>query len=307
MSLTDFLRLIDNVYGQAIYILTDPCQNMNKTGTPDHRLMRGGIVYMDEQSWFEHRFWLQILGDHSRFIYNALSPIELKDIQIASKFIHQFDQLLTLARKQSAALAELNKQAYELTEQLRLFKLNLLDRLLLGKLKIGLTPTFINHMVNELEEYVRILSSLLAGKGVPQFSSLHHDLLWLQDASGHAASLAMDLDAVEKRLIKKSQKFEKHFTQYYMKAIELVGYFRTMRDRYPALGKFHNDINLEMKVFMAFLKELEELELGEELLSRIDPLMPNHMYREECYYLLKLSQSGDIAQPDCDPAIPRIE
>ncbi|RJE87647.1 DUF2935 domain-containing protein [Paenibacillus sp. 1011MAR3C5] len=261
---------------------------------------------MDEQAWFEHRFWLQILGDHARFIYNALSPVELKDIQTASRFIHHFDQLLTQAREQSVPLAELNSAASALTGQLRSFKLDLLDRSLQGKVKIGLTPTFLNHMVNELEEYARILASLLEGKGVPQFPSLHHDLLWLQDASGHAASLAMDLDAVEKRLIKKSQKFEKHFTQYYMKAIELTGYFRTMRDRYPVLGKFHNDVNLEMKVFMSFLKELEELELGEELLSRIDPLMPNHMYREECYYLLKLSQGGDIALPNCDPAEPRI-
>lgn len=261
---------------------------------------------MDEQAWFEHRFWLQILGDHSRFIYNALSPVELKDIQTASQFIHHFDQLLQQAREQSVPLNELNAAASTLTGQLRAFKLDLLDRTLRGKVKIGLTPTFLNHMVNELEEYQRILASLLEGKGVPQFPSLHHDLLWLQDASGHAASLAMDLDSVEKRLIKKSQKFEKHFTQYYMKAIELVGYFRTMKDRYPALGKFHHDVNLEMKIFMSFLKELEELELSEELLSRIDPLMPNHMYREECYYLLKLSQSSDIAKPDCDPAEPRI-
>ena len=55
-----------------------------------------------------------------------------------------------------------------------------------------------------------------------------------------------------------------------------------------------------------FLKELEELELSDELLSRIDPLMPDHMLREECYYLLKLSQSGSVPQPDCDPAKPRI-
>ncbi|REK71453.1 DUF2935 domain-containing protein [Paenibacillus paeoniae] len=261
---------------------------------------------MDNQAWFEHRFWLQILGDHARFIYNALSPIELKDIQTASRFIHHFDQLLTQARDQSVPLGELNKPANELTAQLRWFKLELLDKLLRGRVKIGFTPTFLNHMVNELDEYAAILASLLAGKGVPQFPSLHHDLLWLQDASGHAASLAMDLDAVEKRLIGKSRKFEKHFTQYYLKAIELVGYFRTMRDRYPVLGIFHTDVNLEMKIFMSFLKELEELELGEELLSRIDPLMPNHMYREECYYLLKLSQSGDIAQPECDPAAPRL-
>lgn len=261
---------------------------------------------MEEQAWFEHRFWLQILGDHSRFIYNALSAKELKDIRIAADFISRFDQLLSRARARDTSLADLNFSASQATNQLKTFKLDLLDRLLLGQVTIGLTPTFLNHMVNELEEYQRILQALLEGKEVPRFPALHHDLLWLPDASGHAASIAMDLDAVEKRLIKKSLKFEKHFNQFYLKAIELTGYFRTMREHYPALSKFHADVQLEMSVFMNFLKELEELELSEELLSRLNPLVPDHMFREECYYLLKLSQSGAGEQPDCDPAKPRL-
>ncbi|MDQ0110906.1 DUF2935 domain-containing protein [Paenibacillus harenae] len=262
---------------------------------------------MDEQAWFEHRFWLQILGDHSRFINNALPPKEMKDIQTSALFIQLFDRLLTEARTQGSSLPELNQKAYDATISLRTFKLDLLDRLLLGKVSIGLTPTFINHMVNELEEYVKILTALLDGKPVPHFPSLHHDLLWLPDAAGHAAAIVMDLDSVEKRLIRKSQKFEKHFNEFYLKAIELTGYFRTMREHYPALSKFHEDVNMEMNVFMAFLNELEEMELSEELLSRLNPLVPDHMYREECYYLLKLSQSGAAAPPSCDPAKPRLE
>ncbi|CAM4392058.1 DUF2935 domain-containing protein [Paenibacillus alkaliterrae] len=264
---------------------------------------------MEEQALFEHRFWLQILGDHSRFIYNTLSPKETQDTEAASQFISHFDHLLNMSRMHDASvrLSELNKLAFEATEKLRTFKLNLLDRLLLGKVTIGLTPTFINHMVNELEEYLKILHALLDGKPVPQFPSLHHDLLWLPDAAGHAASIAMDLDAVEQRMIKKSEKFEKHFNAFYLKAIELTGYFRTMREHYPALARFHTDVNVEMAVFMAFLKELEELDLSAELLSRLNPLVPDHMYREECYYLLKLSQSGAIVSPKCDPAKPRLE
>ncbi|NOU92561.1 DUF2935 domain-containing protein [Paenibacillus sp. LMG 31456] len=29
---------------------------------------------MDQGALFVHRFWLQILGDHSSFIWNTLSP-----------------------------------------------------------------------------------------------------------------------------------------------------------------------------------------------------------------------------------------
>lgn len=262
---------------------------------------------MMEQTWFEHRFWLQILGDHARFIYNALAPGEIKEIAIAHSYINQYDQLLGQARmKEAANLAQLNKQAYDLTTNLREYKLNLLDRLLLGQIKLGLTPTFLNHMLNELEEYFKILIVLLEGKPVPKYAPLHHDLLWLSDAAGHAAAIAMDLDAVEKRLIKKSKQFEKNFNEFYLKAIELTGYLRTLRASYPSINKFHSDVNMEMSIFMAFLKEVEELGLSAELLSRINPLVPDHMYREECYYLLKLSQSGVVPPQNCDPTQPRV-
>jgi len=258
---------------------------------------------------FEHQFWLQIVGDHSRFIYNALSPKETEDIKIAQQFIQSFDNLLALARSASgdAAVASLTQQSLPLTNQLRGFKLSLLQRQLLGKVTISLTPTFINHMVNELEEYLRILNALAAGEPVPRFDALHHDMLWLSDAAGHAAAIASDLDSVEKRLMEKSQKFEVHFQQFYLKSIEMAGYMRTLLRDFPAFRRFHHDIDLEMKLFVSFLRELEEMELSAEVLDRISPLMPDHMMREECYYLTKLAGLGMVPDPKCNPAQPRVE
>jgi hypothetical protein len=43
--------------------------------------------YVNETALFEHRFWLQVLGDHSRFILYALSPKESSEIQTAEQFI----------------------------------------------------------------------------------------------------------------------------------------------------------------------------------------------------------------------------
>lgn len=262
-----------------------------------------------EGAVFEHRFWLQILGDHSRLILNALSPKEKDDIRKAEAFIGLFDALLAEARKEDAAarLSKLNPEALKATQELKAFKLGLLERLLLGKVRIGFTPTFLNHMVNELEEYERILNALLAGRPVPVFHPLHHDMLWLQDAVGHASSLAADLDLTEKKLIKQSDKFQKHFEGLYLKAVEMAGYMRTRLKDFPAFRKFHRDIDLDMKVFMHFLRELEEMGLKEEVLDRIAPLIPDHMYREECYYLMKIAQFGLVPAPDCDPARPRVE
>lgn len=264
---------------------------------------------MSQSALYEHRFWLQILGDHARFIYNTLSPVEKQDIEVAQSYIEAFDQLLNAARsvQSDSELAPLTEQAHTLTEHFRMYKLDLLSRAILGKVKVGLTPTFINHMVNELEEYLRILNELVQGKPVPQFDALHHDFLWLPDAAGHAAAIASDLDSVEKRLIKLSQKFQKHFEQLYMKSIEMAGYMRTNLTDFPAFRRLHQEVDMEMKLFVGFLEELEEMEFSAEVLDRISPLMPDHMMREECYYLTKLAQLGLASAPDCEADKPRVE
>lgn len=271
--------------------------------------MEGYKLNISQSALFEHRFWLQILGDHARFIFNSLSPVEEQDIQLAGSYIEAFDLLLNAARniQSETELGELAKQAHLLTDAFRTFKLDLLSRALLGKVKIGLTPTFINHMVNELEEYLLILNELVQGRPVPIFDPLHHDFLWLPDAAGHAAAIASDLDSVEKQLIMQSEKFQKHFEQLYLKSIEMAGYMRTNLKDFPAFRRLHKEVDIEMKLFVGFLNELEEMEFSAEILDRISPLMPDHMMREECYYLTKLAQAGLISDPNCQPDKPRVE
>ena len=98
-----------------------------------------------------------------------------------------------------------------------------------------------------------------------------------------------------------SQSFEIHFQQLYLKSIELAGYMRTQLRDFPAFRRFHLDVDLEMKLFTTFLNELEEMEITAEVLDRISPLMPDHMMREECYYLTKLALLGLIPNPHCNP------
>ena len=86
-----------------------------------HKLFRDKLFWrtilasskIKEMSIFEHRFWLQILGDHSRFILNALSPEETHFIDDATQFIKLFDYLLEKARRPISLedLHELNYKA----------------------------------------------------------------------------------------------------------------------------------------------------------------------------------------------------
>jgi len=258
---------------------------------------------------FEHRFWLQILGDHSRFIFNSLSPKEYNAIEIAKNFIDSFDLLLNNARE-SLSIAEveqLNETAYQQAIEFRSFKLDILESDLISDISISMTPTFINHMVNELERYLGILEYLIRLEVAPAKHPIEINLLWLQDAYGHSSSIRASLDFVEQHLQEKSKSFTKKFRDFHLKAIEFSGYLRTGLDTFPALSRFNRQVKAEMELFQDFLQGLKRLEYNEELLGNVTVLLVDHMYREECYYLTKLAQSSKLKLPKCDPAQPREE
>lgn len=262
----------------------------------------------EEGALFELRFWLQIFGDHARFIRDALAPGEAVEISRAEQFIQAFDKLLDSARQEldRESIAALLQSVNPWTSQLRTYKLHLLQRSLTGHITIHLSPTFFNHMVNEIEEAMGLFAALTNVQLPSPGPAVHQHLLWLQDAVGHAGSLSAQFDLVEQRWRRKSEEFERYFKDLYLKAIELAGYMRTALTDFPALRTFNQETNSVMLLFMKFLSEVEELTAGKELLGTVAQLMPDHMYREECYYLTKLSQAAaGVSRPDCDPAKPR--
>jgi hypothetical protein len=263
---------------------------------------------IEELTLFEHRFWLQILGDHSRFILNALSPNESTFIHEAENFINVFDNLLVKSRQQLSAeeISILNQQAYSAAMQIRKYKLRILTEHIQGKITISLPPTFINHMLNELDSYLCILSFLIRGKA-SRFKDIELHLLWLPDGSGHASTIVSQLDMTEKALIKISREYSKRFDNLYLSTIEYNGYTRTGICDFPALKKLNIDANETMTCFKEFLNELKDKIIEKKVLGTLSPLAADHMSREECYYLTKLSMVSDIKAPECDPTKARIE
>lgn len=244
---------------------------------------------------FEHDFWLRVMQEHAGFIQDALSPLEQRDQKLTDSFIKQYQSLRNeLIQLQSSNAISFSKKVEERTIEFRKYKLTIIERQLKGEINIQLTPTFINHMVNELEEYLLILNYLKQGETAPIFHELHHHLLWLRDASGHAGAINDNLDGVEKRLKEKSFSFATHFDEFYLKAIELTDYLRTNQQSFPALERFNYDVELELKLFKTFLYELEEMELSAEVLSSFTASMADHMAREEQYYLKKVAESKEF-------------
>jgi len=259
-------------------------------------------------SLFEHRFWLQILGDHSRFILNSLAIHEINEIEEAEILRNIFDALLERAQRDLSKdeIILLTRQAHIHACELRAFKLHLLTCHITGNISLQLPPTFINHMIDELEEYIRVMNFILNGM-IPEAHPIHHHKLWLLDAEGHASFIGSDIDMVEKDIIKKSKEFEKEFGALYKKAVEFGGYLRTGIANFPALQRLNIQAECKIQLFMEFLKELQESLMEKKILGTLSPLGPDHMYREECYYLTRLARASGGEMPDCNPDSPRIE
>jgi hypothetical protein len=241
---------------------------------------------------------------------NSLSVTEEREIMRAKYFIKGFDELLMKVQSDKLhdnEFEELNMSAYKLAQEIREFKLHLLTRQLTEKIDIHMGPTFINHMLNELDEYICILNFIMT-KAIPRANPVHYHLLWLLDGSGHAAEIERNLDEVEKMLKDSSRSYKNDFKALYLKAVEMAGYLRTKLHEFPALKKFNLEAREVMLSFVGYLEGIQDLVIEKEVLGSINPLVVDHMLREECYYLTKLSMVvPEIEKPKCDPGKPRLE
>ncbi|MFP3394059.1 DUF2935 domain-containing protein, partial [Brevibacillus sp. SIMBA_076] len=85
-----------------------------------------------------------------------------EDIQKATYFVEKFTNFLNEIH--TVNFIAFSKDAEQAAEEIRAFKLNIIQKQLEGKIVIHFTPTFINHMVNEVEEYITVLEYLGRGE-----------------------------------------------------------------------------------------------------------------------------------------------
>lgn len=274
------------------------------------------IAQLVREAWF----WAGVFRDHATFIYDGLSPKERRAAEVAAAFQHRFstlheeaeglarsmglrgpagsrpvtgaDDLPLLERLQGAELAQYQQAAESLArrmtdaiQSLKAFKEELIGQKLSCAITLRLSPTLLQHMVNEAEEGYRTLTGLREAANLPpSLEALHHHLLWLPDASGHAASLHSGLDPTEQQLLDATTQFKRIFDGMEIKALELYSMLRIAPRMVGALRRLNRDTMTEIATFRAFLAEMREHLEGCEILGSLTPLFADHMLREELYY-----------------------
>lgn len=277
------------------------------------------------QALREGWFWAGVFRDHATFIHDGLAPQEREAAELAAAFQRRFatlhDEAESLAQSLGiegpagsyAALGAarpilpqgggqtqpevrvLNQRLVDTLQALKEFKAELLQRKLTCEIALNMGPSLLQHMINEAEEGYRVLTGLREAANLPPpLESLHHHLLWLPDAAGHAAALHGGLDGTEEQLLRTTHRFKQIFTGMEIKAIELYAMLRVAPRMVGALRRLNRDAVGEIALFRAFLTELREhLEGCEVLAAGLTPLFADHMLREELYYTEKLLEQAE--------------
>jgi hypothetical protein len=282
---------------------------------------QAGVAEMLRENWF----WSSIFRDHALFIQTNMSAEEEQMYQWAREFHQSFEQLYNgaaalarsagingpagsyavagqppdapLARLQGQELLHYEQQAQRTSQAileslspLVSFKEDIIQRKLDCKLKLALSPTLVQHMVNEAQEAQRTLDRVRERASLPPaLQSLHHHMVWLPDAAGHAAALHAGLDGTERKLLTSTEEFKQIFNGMHIKALELYTMLRVAPRMVGALTRLNQDAVAEIGLFRAFLTELREHLDGCEILNiNLAPQLADHMLREELYYTEKL-------------------
>lgn len=279
------------------------------------------LAEIARESWF----WAAVLRDHATFIHDSLAPQERQAAEQAAALQRRLAILteeaqalarsmglegaagsyaladrpreLLLARFQGAELQPYSQAAELLAERLldsirsiRCFTEELLQRKLTCSIALNMGPSLLQHMINETQEAYRVLTGMREAANLPPaLEALHHHLLWLPDAAGHAAVVSSGVDGIEEMLHDQADRFKQIFTGMQVKSIELYSMLRLAPRMVGAIRRLNRDAVAEIAVFRAFLTELREhLEGCEVLAGSLTPLFADHMLREELYYTEKI-------------------
>lgn len=240
----------------------------------------------------EYEFWNSVFLHHLEFILNSLSAQKVLEDGVEKQFYERAKELKTYFSDLQAD--DRNKSIdyiIELAYQLKELKHGILDYHLKGRIAISLPPTFINHMINEVDESISLFTYYRDNDQLPPINKISQHKLWLLDAAGHADAIISQLDPTEGDLRKKLKSLKVKFTDLYLKATEYAGYLRATLDTeqlFPAANSLDLKAGLEITIFLGMLKELHANRLNNETLGTIMPLMLEHMILEENYYLSKI-------------------
>lgn len=244
----------------------------------------------------EIEFWTRIMRDHAMFQYTSLAPTETDAINTANSFINLFERLNIESNSRQTNNLNLIRNSKAAVVQFIEFKRRLLYGLMTCNLQLRMTPSFLNHMINEALEFLNVLNLYDGTTPYNQtLENLRIHKVWLSDASGHASAVASELDAIESEHVSLANEFAKKFDKQFKKAYEMYTMYERTGLENGSLQALNLQVITVMTDFINFLENIEEQRDDCTLFSTgtFSPEIPRHMMLEEGYYIYKIRELSE--------------
>ena len=254
-----------------------------------------------------NRFWLQMLGDSALITLNAFSPEEVNETRQAKALADRFDALALRANQNPTAdqTAQLNRDAFQATQDLRKFYLQILNLMLTSIFHIDLKPEQINCFVNGTERYLSLLDAFTQNKK-PSFDPLLEETFWLPVFTICNRYIAGRLGYFQEQNREKAQKLASVINKYWAYSVQLMGISRIGTEDFPLVQEHHVVVADVLNGYYEFLKNLISLKEQKKQPGSMSLLYLDHSRRMVCFFLKQMAVVIDSKAPDCDPYAERI-
>lgn len=262
------------------------------------------VTYSNEDI---NRFWLQIMGDISLLILNALSPEASEDAQEAREFSRRFDALLARARQKITPeeLSRLNRDAFAAVQEIRQFILSILRKIVTQDFFFAFKPTILNNMVSLADQYTYLLVTLMQGRQ-PSFDPIIQDIFWLPFFVAQAKYIGDNVGYHQLVTRKKAEEFANILKEYWASAYELQGITRIGTNDFPIVHEHRRVVDETLRSYAEFLVEILQKSNQKKIPGTLSTLFLDASYRILCFYVTQLAVFSDAPKPACDPASPRL-
>jgi hypothetical protein len=244
----------------------------------------------------EHRFWLDILQDHARFLLDHLSPHEKVWIEEADKYVHVFncllrklDDLPASSNASSKLWIAYAKEAHTAAAGYYQLEGRLQALLIAEQVELSMSPALLNGTLTENQEYLRMLQYYVQGAEAPALSLWSLMDLWLDDQLGHAELIQELLAPLSLQHAVEAGSLAEEFRSHLLSNKAIQGYLRFTPPGFS--GQLNLARDAAASVVRLFL-------LVEETVSLLRPLphleasllrLVEHHLPEASYFMTKLS------------------
>ncbi len=230
----------------------------------------------------ELQFWLRIMKEHAIFLGSAFPCDEKELINKAKEFENLFNEL----EKKATCYKhhELEKLAQEsLTATLRFiqFKTKVLDQILECKLGGFNFPLLVDHIRREAIYFaVNIMRFSRNKTMLPTEELLRDEVFWLRIMVDHTHFIGHLLDPSERQFMSQIHMLQQKMSKLRCQAVDFDSMLEITPRPVPSLLRFADDTVRAGKDLLNFKAKAANLIKECKVLSIINPLLADHVYRE---------------------------